>query len=296
METKLTKSEIEKYIKKNEDKIAIDLLNEFDKLDQNVKIIGNNMIDKIYYFNDELWSIFYTVKQKGDLPNYIFERITDESLIYLSFTQFKIYELSNSEIERHISKTNDSIAIELYNNIENFTQEIEYIEKEFIYKKYYFIDKRGATMFLIEQSGAMSKPNYEFKRYFNAPSINYDDFKNILPLNSKHFIVYDLFEYKASTKLFYSDEKTAFNIPIIDILNNKLNYTAKDIYYLNHSYIEAISMELNPDANEFTISFDIDRYAGINLLYNSISLKYKLTLNSFDIISKEEKHFSYNSK
>lgn len=294
MSQQLTKDEIKRHIKLTSDIVAEEILNDYDNLIQKHRHTGNIAIDETYYFYNKSWTTFFTVHQKNEIPvKYSFTKIIEKPIIHLLFTQFLANELSKDDIEKYINRTNDTVAKELYSLLDELTQEVEYIGGAGVYKKFYFKDKRAATLFLVEESG---EELYSFSKHFDAPTINVEDFKSLLPLSPNNYCIQTNFDYKISHSIFYGDEKQAFRIPIIDVLNNLLNRTSKDIYYIHPSNIESMSIKLNSHGNECVIEFDIDKYAGINLQYHSISLKYIITLNNFEITHKEEAHNTYNSK
>jgi hypothetical protein len=108
MLSKLKKTEIERHINPNRYTVVNELYNSFDTLIQNVNYIGNTAISNIYYFHDSELSSFYIVIQNSNKSGYTFEKCIDKELINVNFSQFMLFELTKSEIEKHIN--NDSSA------------------------------------------------------------------------------------------------------------------------------------------------------------------------------------------
>jgi hypothetical protein len=163
---------------------------------------------------------------------------------------------------------------------------------------FYFTDERGATVFIVSR---LDHNKLYVRKHFAAPEISLTELYKVLPIESNRVTFFTewlsgtyAWVYKI-TKMFYENNCRAFQIPVYELINEKMGYEKDNKGFITQHAITTAEMAIE-NASTLLIEIQMDKYGNGRLLRDEIKTKYKVSLDTLDIIESNITSESYSLK
>jgi hypothetical protein len=201
--------------------------------------------------------------------------------------------ISKHELDRYM-ENNSVQSDEEKKLIESFEQLTQTKNKS----DFHFTDKRGATVFVVSR---LDHNKLYVRKYFDAPAISLAELSKVLPIESNGVIFFTewlsgtyAWVYKI-TKMFYEINSRVFQIPVYELINEKMGYETGHKGFVTLHAITTVEMAIENES-ELLIEIQMDKYGNGRLLRDEIKAKYKVSLDTLDIIESNITSESYSLK